>query len=156
MTGDPPSAPPRVRRFASRDLEQVLKIARQSPEAAAWSDESYLRFDRDGQFAWVVERCGNVFGFLVARTVAADEAEILNLAVVPFCRRAGNATALLQSCMGEFTGGNILRVFLEVRESNLPAIAFYESQKFVRTGRRPDYYRNPSEAAVLLVRKLTA
>ena len=43
--------------------------------------------------AWVVESGGDVCGFLIARSVASDEAEILNLAVAAASRRAGNATA---------------------------------------------------------------
>jgi ribosomal-protein-alanine N-acetyltransferase len=155
MTDDLHTVSRQIRRFELRDIEQVREIARQSPEAAAWSDEDHLQLDRDGHFAWVIESGVNLCGFLIARTVAVDEGEILNLAVAPFSRRTGNATALLQTCLDEFTHREIQRVFLEVRESNFSAIAFYEKQKFVRTGRRPGYYRNPSEAAVLLVRKLT-
>ena len=155
MTDDLHNVSHQVRRSESRDIVHVREIARQSPEAAAWPDEDYLQLDRNGHFAWVIESGGNLCGFLIARTVAADEGEILNLAVAPFSRRTGNATALLQTCLDEFTRREIQHVFLEVRESNFPAIAFYEKQKFVRTGRRSAYYQNPGEAAVLLVRKLT-
>jgi len=145
----------RIRPFESRDLPEIQEIARQSPEAAVWADQSYLRTDGERQFAWVRECQEGVGGFLVARVTAPDEAEVLNLAVSPARRRAGHATQLLQTCVSEFAKRGIGRVFLEVRESNLAAIAFYERQQFVRTGRRPGYYQNPPEAAVLLVRKLT-
>jgi len=46
-------------------------------------------------------------------------------------------------------------VFLEVRESNLPAISFYEKHRFIKNGRRPAYYQHPTEAAVLMMRELT-
>jgi ribosomal-protein-alanine N-acetyltransferase len=49
----------------------------------------------------------------------------------------------------------IKKVFLEVRESNVPAISFYEKHGFVRSGRRPAYYQSPTEAAVLMMRELT-
>ena len=44
-------------------------------------------------------------------------------------------------------------MFLEVRESNLPAISFYESLGFRKTGRREGYYQNPPEAALILEKK---
>jgi ribosomal-protein-alanine acetyltransferase len=146
-----------VRRFQAPDAEAIQQIVAQSPEAATWPLAAYQQLDRSTEHpAWVVESNGSILGFLVARTLASDEGEILNLAIAPAHRRAGRATALLQACFAEFTRLHIQRVFLEVRESNLAATAFYEKQGFVRTGRRPAYYQNPPEAAVLLVRELTA
>lgn len=145
-----------IRKFEPRDAEPAAQIAEQSPEAAAWSLRIYQQLNYSKEhFEWVTESDGVIRGFLVARTLGHDEAEILNLAVTPLSRRAGHATTLLQTCLIEFTRLQIQRVFLEVRESNLPAISFYEKYGFVRTGRRPGYYQNPIEAAVLLVRKLT-
>jgi ribosomal-protein-alanine N-acetyltransferase len=157
MADDLKAGSPRVRRFEPRDAERVREIAEQTAEAAQWSAESFQHLGSDAQFAWVVDSAVNgVIGFLVARTVAADEAEILNLAVAPANRRSGYATQLLQACLNELARRNIQNVYLEVRESNLTATGFYEKHKFVRTGRRPAYYQHPTEAAVLLVRKLTA
>jgi ribosomal-protein-alanine N-acetyltransferase len=155
MIEDPHSGASKVRRLEARDLPAIRAIARESPQAAAWADESYEKLDREGQFAWVVESSDCVCGFLIARKVASDEAEILNLAVGVSNRRAGVATTLLAACIGELTRVGIRRVFLEVRASNLAAISLYVQGKFVRTGGRPGYYQNPSEAAVLLVRELT-
>jgi ribosomal-protein-alanine N-acetyltransferase len=143
-----------VRNFELRDAQAIEQIVKKSSEAATWSSESYRELDRRGQSAWVVEADGAVCGFLVARTVA-DQGEILNLAVDPASRRAGNASALLHRAVAEFRRQGITDVFLEARESNTAAISFYESRGFVRTGRRPDYYQNPAEAAVLMISKLT-
>ena len=157
MTDDLKAGPPRVRRFEPRDAERVREIAQQSPEAAQWPDGSYAHLDSGAQFAWVVESpADGVVGFLVAREVAADEAEILNLAVAPANRRSGSATQLLCGCLDELARRKIRKLFLEVRESNLAATAFYEKHQFVRCGRRPAYYQDPTEAGVLLARKLTA
>jgi ribosomal-protein-alanine acetyltransferase len=155
MMNDLHLAASRVRRFEARDVPEIQEIARQSPQAAVWSNESYLTTESERQLAWVVESGGDVCGFLIARSVASDEAEILNLAVAAASRRAGNATALLQACLAELSCLQIQRVFLEVRESNAAAIAFYGKHKFERAGHRPGYYQMPPEAAVLLIRKLT-
>jgi [ribosomal protein S18]-alanine N-acetyltransferase len=145
-----------IRRLEPVDFGAVQQIIAESPEAAAWSSESLQQIDDHKQIAWVIEAGGVVVGFLVARAVADVEAEILNLGVAQNHRRAGIASTLLQSCLVEFREAHVARVFLEVRESNHAAISLYEKNGFARTGRRPKYYRNPDEAAVLLVRELTA
>ena len=85
-------------------------------------------------------------GFLVARTLAADEREILNLAVAPDFRRKGVARALLDSALQGFRGG----VFLEVRESNGVAQEFYKSLGFKELSKRTGYYDSPPETAIVM------
>ena len=143
-----------VRKFEARDADAVEEIAKTSPEAAHWSRSSYEELNRRGQSAWVVEADDGVCGFLVARIVA-EQAEILNLAVHPSRRRAGLANALMNEASVEFQGRGVESVFLEVRESNLGAVRFYEKCGFVRMGERKNYYCEPNEGAVLMIRKLT-
>jgi [ribosomal protein S18]-alanine N-acetyltransferase len=148
---------PTIRKFEPHDAPSVHQVANQSPQAAAWPLTTYEKLAHSSDHhAWVAECNTSVCGFLVGRITASDEAEILNLAVAPAHRRSGHATALLQTCLAEFTRLHIARVFLEVREFNSAAISFYEEHNFVRAGVRPAYYQNPTEAAVLLIRKLTA
>ena len=143
-----------VRKFDLQDLEAVQEITKRSPEAAQWPREAYASLNDHGQSAWVAAAGGTVYGFFVARAVD-DEAEVLNLAVDPARRRAGIAHALLNEAVGEFQRRAVRRMFLEVRESNGPAIHFYEKHGFLRTGSRAGYYREPAEAAVLMRRELT-
>lgn len=91
-------------------------------------------------------------GFLIWR-VAADEAEILTLAVAPETRRQGLGAALVEAAVLAVGGLGVRRLHLEVAESNHPARALYAQAGFVQTGRRERYYPTPdggSEAAVLL------
>jgi ribosomal-protein-alanine acetyltransferase len=143
-----------VRAFEPRDAEAVEKILLQSPEAAAWSVNSLAQLTRRGELGWVIECTGVVSGFIVVRAVVA-EAEILNLSVDPAKRRSGNATSLLQKALSELAKLRVHRLFLEVRESNRAAISFYEKNGFAETGLRAKYYRDPDEAAVLMMRELT-
>ena len=144
-----------VRRFAASDSEAVEGIAKESPEAAQWARATYEELDQHANhLAWVVEAAGRVCGFLIAIAVAG-QAEILNLAVDPSCRRAGLADALLNHVHDEFQRLHVESVFLEVRESNLAAISLYEKHGFVRAGERKQYYREPNEGAILMIRKLT-
>jgi ribosomal-protein-alanine N-acetyltransferase len=84
----------------------------------------------------------------------ADEAEILNLAVLAAWRRRGQASSLLAAALAQLRDRGVLRIFLEVRESNTAAIAFYNKHEFKAVGRRPAYYRNPDEAALRMMASL--
>ena len=87
---------------------------------------------------------------------AADEAEILTIAVLPAARRQGRAARLVRACLGEASAAGAARLHLEVAGSNAAARALYLSAGFVETGRRPGYYRGASgrEDAVLMRREL--
>jgi [ribosomal protein S18]-alanine N-acetyltransferase len=146
---------PYVRRFKPVDILAIEKILAHSPEAAGWSTKSLEQLENNERLAWVIESNGAIIGFLATRIVATDEAEILNLAVAQSHRRTGAATALLHAAIAELCRAQIRQLHLEVRESNLAAISLYEKNSFTRSGRRPNYYRHPDEAAVLLVRELT-
>jgi [ribosomal protein S18]-alanine N-acetyltransferase len=132
---------PVIRRGEADDLETVAAIQQTSPDAANWNVADYLEQD----FRVAVD--GNrVVGFLVARTLTAGEHEILNLAVTPDSRRKGVARALLASALEAFRGS----VFLEVRESNGIAQAFYKSLGFKELSRRKGYYNSPPEAGIVM------
>lgn len=90
-------------------------------------------------------------GYVIART-AADEAELLNLAVHPGYRRRGLGRRLLEAAASALMAAGARRIYLEVRASNASAIAFYGSAGFRHAGRRLGYYRHPREDALLLVR----
>ena len=122
-------------------MERVTGIQAGSPEAAAWDVRDYL--DHDFR---VFESAGMVVGFAVARRIAADESELLALAVAPEYRRRGFGNALLRDLAARHRGS----LYLEVRESNETAIRFYKSFGFEEVGRRPGYYRYPPEGAVVM------
>jgi ribosomal-protein-alanine N-acetyltransferase len=144
-----------VRRFRPEDVEAVTAIGNEAPEAATWSRESYRKFaEENGSLALVLGTNGRISGFLVGRWVR-DQAEVLNLAVSSKHRRKGEGTALLAAAFVEFALHSVRSVYLEVRESNTGAIAFYEKHGFAKTGLRKGYYREPDEGAVTMEKKLT-
>lgn len=96
---------------------------------------------------------GRPLGYVVAM-IAGLEAEIADLAVSPDARRRGIARALLDRLLADLEAERVAAVFLEVRESNHPARALYESRAFRAIGRRRGYYRLPVEDALLLKREL--
>ena len=79
--------------------------------------------------------------------IVCGEADIIRVAVLPEYRRQGIAEKLL---LKSFEVNETDAIFLDVRESNLPAINLYKLLGFVDTGIRKDYYSNPTENAVLM------
>ena len=145
----------KVRDFRPVDAEAISEILRLSSQAAQWPPESYANLaNSPGGLLLVCEAKTQLIGFVAARRVA-DEAEILNIAVRPDFRRKGVASALLLGALDAFQRSAVIRVFLELRESNLPARTLYERHGFIRTGRRNSYYTNPTEDALCMLRKLT-
>ncbi len=145
----------KIRAFHAADAPAIAEILRDSAEAAQWPPESYAKLaESSGGLVLVCEASGQPVAFLAARQ-AADEAEILNIAVHRDFRRRGIASVLLLAALDEFRRSAVARVFLELRESNLPARTLYERHGFAPNGRRKAYYRHPTEDATCMLRKLT-
>jgi ribosomal-protein-alanine N-acetyltransferase len=143
-----------VRRLTIADLPKVLLLAKSCPEAAQWTPSEF-ELQMGDVSGWVIGDSQILFGFLAFRTInAAAEMELLNLAVGPNWRRKGCASVLLNAALSECRGRAMQVVFLEVRESNARAIAFYKKHGFEQSGRRPNYYRNPTEAALTMSLRL--
>ncbi len=79
-----------------------------------------------------------------------DEVHILNLAVHPACRRQGVATELLSFAFDYSMQRRMTKVFLEVRIRNQPAHRLYQKIGFHLVGRRPGYYQDTGEDALVL------
>ncbi|MGB8260217.1 MAG: ribosomal protein S18-alanine N-acetyltransferase, partial [Terracidiphilus sp.] len=114
-------------------------------EAALEPDSARLRI------ALVAEAVAEemLAGFAVA-SVLAPEAELETIAVAPAWQRQGVARQLLAALLGALARAGAQELRLEVRASNLPALALYRAAGFREAGRRPRYYANPEEDALLL------
>ncbi len=140
-----------IRRAVRGDAPEIVSVAKASPGAAYWTPQQFAEAAGGNLEGWVAASEGRIAGFVFARN-AADEAEILNLAVAPEMRRRGIGARVLGAAL-EFAGKRgARRAFLEVRESNTAAIAFYERSGFITSGRRRSYYSNPVEDALVLTR----
>ena len=90
----------------------------------------------------------NLLGFLVARHTE-PEWEVENIVVAEPVRRRGLGAQLLRDLITRARGASAQVLFLEVRESNHAARAFYRKWGFKETGRRKGYYNGPTEDAIL-------
>jgi ribosomal-protein-alanine N-acetyltransferase len=136
-------------RFAEAgDLPRLLTLMRTAETAAHWSDQAYA--DRIAR-GWVlianIDR--HLVGALIFSAASPGEWEIENIVVDRAVRRQGIGLAMIRELQTRAKERACIRVHLEVRESNAPAIGLYRKLGFVETTRRANYYSNPDEAALL-------
>ena len=115
-----------------------------------WSSNSIANELINPLSLWLVaEEDGILLGYIGSQTVM-DEADMMNVAVEPSARRRGVAERLVSRLVCDLGCLGVKHLTLEVRVSNEPAIALYNKLGFVQVGRRPNYYRNPKEDALIL------
>lgn len=137
----------RVRTATANDIAAMMAVECQSPTAAHWPEARYEAMLAGGHLALVIEE-SSVQGFVVGKGVRG-EWEVENIAVSVSVQRQGLGTLLLREFLATAGKEDAKAVFLEVRESNQAARKFYEKFGFVLTGRRPRYYIDPQEDALL-------
>lgn len=142
-----------IRRMMLEDCEQVAAI-----EAASFSMPWSLRaftetLSHPGYRYLVAEENGEILGYC-GFTYVLDEAEIPNVCVSAQVRGRGIGKALMTALeeMAKELGVGVL--YLEVRQSNLPAQRLYHSVGFVENGLRKDFYEQPKEDAILMSKTL--
>lgn len=121
----------------ARDISDIYKVET-ACFSRPWSYVSlYADLTTNESARYIVaEADGNIIGYCSVHTVM-DEGHIMNVAVLPSCRRSGIGESLLQT-MFALTGHKSYT--LEVRMSNFGAVRLYQRLGFVILGRRPKYY----------------
>jgi len=131
-------APVAWRPLRLSDVTYVAALEAQI-HAAPWTAGNFRDALAAGYSSLVGEREGRIVVFGVMM-IAPGEAQLLNLSVVPDSRRQGLGRELLSRFVAIAARLGARQVFLEVRVGNLPAIALYEREGFVRVARRASYY----------------
>ena len=122
--------------------------------SAPWS-EGALRDTLDSPHAKLF--CAELDGTVIAYGgvyLLGDDADITNIATHPDHRRRGAAAAVLQTLTAYAAEHGVQALHLEVRESNAPAAALYKRSGFSVDGIRKNYYKHPTENAVLMTLSL--
>lgn len=115
-----------------------------------WSEASVAGELTNELSLWLVAvENDTVLGYVGSQTVL-DSTDIMNVAVDPAQRGRGIAKALLTELEQQLRQQGVTSILLEVRPSNTPAVGLYTSLGFVQVGRRPRYYQNPREDALIL------
>lgn len=143
-----------IRAATSEDVPFIRALEQQTETAAHWSSRDYDALfspEAPRRVVLIAAETGSspLCGFVIARC-GVDEWEIENVVVNDDQRRHGLGSALVGQLLQQAGEAGITSVLLEVRESNTPARRLYEKLGFSHAGRRPDYYRNPAEDALIL------
>jgi ribosomal-protein-alanine N-acetyltransferase len=148
-----------IRRASPADLEAIRAIEQASAGAPQWSHPQWLAALIPNQntspmrAAFVAEWKGCIVGFAVASR-AGELAELESVVVAESARRNGIGKALCLQAMDWSRNIGAIELELEVRASSDGALALYRSLGFVEQARRREYYRNPTEDAVLMAATL--
>ena len=142
-------------RAASEDDIPAIAELEQLCFSVPWSEKA-LRETLSSPHARLF--CAVLDGVVIAYGgcyLLGDDADITNIATHPDYRRRGAAAAVLEVLTACAKESGMLAIHLEVRASNAPAIALYEGFGFSVDGLRKNYYKNPTENAVLMTFSLT-
>lgn len=118
--------------------------------SAPWSENAIISELNNPLSLWIVAKDENtVVGYVGSQSVLG-EADMMNLAVHPNYRRMGVGRALVEHIIEQLRNREVHSLTLEVRASNEAAQNLYKSMGFQQVGRRPNYYRDPKEDALIL------
>ena len=155
VTTDLP-APQRLVRFRAMtpfDIAGVAAVEKSSYQFP-WSEGIFRDCVRVGYLCRVAECEGEIVAYGIV-AMGAGEAHVLNLCVSPRMRGRGVGRQMLMLLIERASQAGMQDVFLEVRPSNMHAIALYQSVGFVEVGRRRGYYQAVEGREDALVLKLS-
>jgi ribosomal-protein-alanine N-acetyltransferase len=142
-----------IRKMNLGDVSAIAELEKQC-FSDPWSENS-IASEVDNRLSyWLVAEIEGVIAGYVGSQTVLDAADMMNLAVSPGHRRKGIGQALVNALVEHLRQNKVIALLLEVRVSNAPAIALYESLGFEQVGRRPKYYHNPREDALIMRKEL--
>lgn len=127
-------------------VAQLEKLCFSSP----WSENSIRGELTNPLSLWVVATEGEKLAGYAGSQTVLGEADMMNLAVEPAFRRQGIGRELVTNLVARLKEKGTYCLTLEVRASNVQAIGLYQQLMFEEVGRRPNYYSNPKEDALIL------
>ena len=120
------------------DIDGVLGIEARIQQFP-WTQGNFVDALSAGYDCWLAREDDRLIGFAVLMR-AVDEIHLLVIGIAPEYQRSGRGCALLDFVTVQARAMGMVRMLLEVRPSNGPAIAFYRNAGFVEIGRRRGYY----------------
>jgi ribosomal-protein-alanine N-acetyltransferase len=144
-----------IRAMRVEDIPDVINIERKS-FTTPWTHHAF-RLEMKNQLA--VYRVAETDGIITAyggMWLILDEAHVTNVAVHPDYRGRHLGRRIMESLMAEAIRRNLLRMTLEVRKMNEPAITLYKKMGFLMAGIRPGYYQDTGEDALIMWVELSA
>ncbi len=141
-----------VRRMRLDDIPAVAELEKEC-FSEPWTQNGFedALFQGQNIFVTAADSRENIVGY-AGLYAASDEGDITNVAVSESCRQKGIASKLMEFLILQAEAQGIIRIFLEVRKSNLAAQKLYEKYGFKVFAERKNFYRKPQEDALLMSR----
>ena len=137
-------------RMNESHVASVAAIEKECFGRDAWSEKSVSGELTNALALWLVAVEGDTVAGYVGSQTVCNETDMMNVAVTADFRRRGIGEKLVNALVEELKAMDSRCLTLEVRASNTPAQAMYEKLGFTEIGRRPRYYQNPKEDALIL------
>lgn len=143
----------KIDKISQNDALGVAEIEKEC-FSVPFTEQNILDYIKNPIWHFLVARSGDgVLGY-ISFTIIIDECQIVNVAVTKEARKLGIGSLLLNEFFGYIKENGARSVYLEVRESNTPAIKLYEKFDFKVTGVSKNHYSKPTENALLMSRML--
>lgn len=143
----------RLESASESDIGSVLEIERRS-FAKPWTRFLFLEeLSNPNSFNYLI-KCGDTVAAYICFRLAANEMDILRIAVAEQWRRKGLASIILRESLKSAEEKNTGAAYLEVGSENLPAVSFYKKLGFAEVGKRLGYYSESGENALVMKRML--
>ena len=137
-----------IRKMRLEDVSAIAKLE-QICFSDPWSEASIKSELNNPLSYWLVaDDNGTIAGYVGSQSVL-DSADMMNIAVAPEYRRRGVGRMLINNLISYLREQMVIALLLEVRVSNMAAISLYQKFGFQQVGRRPRYYHNPREDALI-------
>lgn len=140
-----------IRKMEFEDINKVAELEK-NIFSMPWSEKSFQDSFASQDTIYLVEVLEEEIVGYCGIWISFDTADLCNMAVAPSQRRKGIAKRLIQEIFSLAEERQIERILLEVRESNLGAIALYQKNGFRQIGIRKGYYHAPEEDAIIMER----
>ncbi len=141
-----------VRKMSASDVDALYEIEKKCFTQPWCKNDFSIIPSLDYAHFFVLEYNDIVAAF--AGIYVIDEAELMNIAVLPDFQRMRFASTLLEICIKEAKALNADKMMLEVRKSNTAAISLYRKFGFINVGTRKNYYKSPIEDAIIMIKEL--
>jgi ribosomal-protein-alanine N-acetyltransferase len=140
---------------AKADCADALSYIHNNCFNEKWSENEFKTL-MENEKLWkffVAENEKEPIGYISSYLIV-DEANIVNIAVLEKYRKMGYGSLILEKFISFCKENGILKIMLEVRKSNIGAIALYEKYGFYKVGESKNHYKNPTEDAFLMNKML--
>lgn len=137
----------KIRIATKDDIADIFHIE-QTCFSTPWTEQGIAEsIDNANTYLYIATIDGKTAGYMGVQ-IFSGEGYVTNVATLPEYRKQGVAKALITEVLKH----DMEFLTLEVRESNIPAINLYKSFGFTEVGKRPKFYRDPIEDALLMTK----